>query len=155
MADDFWADIEAIGRGPAVPTILDLVCRTAGMGFAAVATVAGDSRDGYWRQMDCLSVRDDIAVALQPGGELRIDTTICNEIREHGEAVIIENVAEDAVYCGHQAPAMHGFKSYISVPIILPDGTFFGTLRAIDPEPRVLRMPEETRFTFSMPTGTD
>jgi hypothetical protein len=93
MANRFWADIEAIGRGPAVPTILDVVCRTVGMGFATVATVTGDSRDGYWRQMDCLSVRDDIAFGLQPGSELKIDTMICNEIREHGEPVIIENVA--------------------------------------------------------------
>jgi signal transduction histidine kinase len=135
MANDFRADIEAIGRIPAVPTILDVVCRTTGMGFAAVARVTGDK----W--VAC-SVRDDIAFGLQPGGELRIETTICNEIREHGEAVVINNVAEDEVYCGHQTPAMYGFQSYISVPILLPDGAFFGTLCAIDPQPRMLKTPE-------------
>jgi signal transduction histidine kinase len=30
---------------------------------------------------------------------------------------------------------MYGFQSYISMPIILPDGRFFGTLCAIDPRP--------------------
>jgi hypothetical protein len=39
---DFQADIEAEGRINAVPTILDVVCRTTGMGFAAVARVTED-----------------------------------------------------------------------------------------------------------------
>ena len=135
MANDFRADIEAIGRIPAVPTILDVVCRTTSMGFAAVARVTGDN----W--IAC-SVRDDIAFGLRPGDELRIETTICNEIRQHREPVVINNVAEDEVYCGHQIPAMYGFQSYISIPICLPDGSFFGTLCALDPKPHVLKTPE-------------
>src|SRR6202166_1350117 len=39
-------------------------------------------------------------------------------------------------------PAMYGFQSYISVPIILSDGSFFGTLCAIDPRPARLKAPE-------------
>jgi hypothetical protein len=34
--------IEAVNRIPAVPTILDVVCRTTGMGFAAMARVTED-----------------------------------------------------------------------------------------------------------------
>lgn len=135
MAEGFQRDIEAVNLIPAVPTILDVVCRTTGMGFAAVARVTEDC----W--IAC-SVKDDIAFGLQPGGELKIETTICNEIREHREPVIIENVAEDEVYCRHHTPAMYGFQSYISMPISLPDGTFFGTLCAIDPKPRKLNTPE-------------
>ena len=37
---------------------------------------------------------------------------------------------------------MYGFQSYISMPIILTDGSFFGTLCAIDPRPRKLNNPE-------------
>jgi signal transduction histidine kinase len=135
MADDFRADMEAIGRIPAVPTILDVICSTTGMGVAAVARVTED------RWVAC-SVRDDIAFGLQPGGELRIETTICNEIRQHREPVIINHVAEDEVYCGHQTPALYGFQSYISMPICLPDGSFFGTLCALDPKPHILKTPE-------------
>jgi signal transduction histidine kinase len=51
-------------------------------------------------------------------------------------------VAEDEAYCGHPTPAMYGFQSYISMPIILPNGTFFGTLCAIDPKPAKLKNPE-------------
>jgi signal transduction histidine kinase len=37
---------------------------------------------------------------------------------------------------------MYGFESYISVPIVLTNGRFFGTLCAIDPNPRRLNTPE-------------
>lgn len=37
---------------------------------------------------------------------------------------------------------MYGFQSYVSVPIVLTDGTFFGTLCAIDPRPARLKNPE-------------
>jgi hypothetical protein len=36
------ADVAAVGRVDAVPTILEVVCRTTGMGFAAVARVTED-----------------------------------------------------------------------------------------------------------------
>jgi signal transduction histidine kinase len=37
---------------------------------------------------------------------------------------------------------MYGFQSYISMPIVLPNGQFFGTLCAIDPRPNRLDRPE-------------
>src|SRR5580692_3769337 len=115
MLSDFQDDIAAIGRIEAVPTILDVVCRTTGMGFAAVARVTED------RWIAC-SVRDEIAFGLEPGGELKVETTICSEIRRSGEPVVINHVANDAVYRQHPVPALYGFQSYISVPIVLPDG---------------------------------
>ncbi|MEP6534953.1 MAG: GAF domain-containing sensor histidine kinase [Bryobacteraceae bacterium] len=118
-----------------VPTILDVICRTTGMRFAAVARVTKD------RWIAC-SVLDEINFGLKPGGELQIDTTICNEIRQSREPVIIDHVAEDVLWCVHPTPAMYGFQSYISVPIILEDQSFFGTLCAIDPRPAILRTPE-------------
>ena len=105
------------------------------MGFAAVARVTED------RWIAC-SVRDDIAFGLEPGGELKVETTICHEIRQKLEPVIINNVAEDSTYSGHATPRLYGFQSYISMPIMLADGTFFGTLCAIDPRPARLNTPE-------------
>jgi signal transduction histidine kinase len=130
----FQADIEAVSRLPAVPTILEVVCRTTGMGFAAVARVTSE------RWIAC-SVRDEIAFGLKPGGELALETTICHEIRQSGEGVVIDHVAEDTVWRDHHTPAQYGFQSYISMPILLRDGTFFGTLCAIDPRPAKLRNP--------------
>lgn len=135
MESDYQADIDAIGKIDAVPTILDVVCRTTGMGFAAVARVT----DSRW--IAC-SVLDHIAFGIKPGDELQVETTICHEIRQSGEPVIINSVVDDPVFRGHPTPAMYGFQSYISVPIMRKDGTFFGTLCAIDPRPARLKDPE-------------
>jgi signal transduction histidine kinase len=134
MADDFRADIETLNAIEAVPTILNVVCRVTGMGFAAVARVTED-------RWVCLAVNDEINFGLTPGGELKVETTICHEVRQSREAVIIDHVTEDGVYCGHPTPKMYGFQSYISMPIFLRDGTFFGTLCAIDPKPAKLKTP--------------
>jgi signal transduction histidine kinase len=135
MAHDFQHDIDAISRIDAVPNILDVVCRITGMGFAAVARVTED------RWIAC-QVLDKIAFGLVPGDELQVATTICNEIRQSGQAVIIDEVATDEAFCGHPTPALYGFQSYISMPIVRKDGSFFGTLCAIDPAPARLKNPE-------------
>jgi signal transduction histidine kinase len=127
--------VAAIARIDAVPRILDVVCRTTGMGFAAVARVTED------RWIAC-AVQDEIQFGLQPGGELPIATTICHEIRQSRKAVVIDHVAEDEAFGQHPTPAMYGFQSYISVPIVRPSGGFFGTLCAIDPRPMKLNTPE-------------
>lgn len=131
---EFQADIDAVNRIGAVPAILDVVCHTTGMGFAAVARVTED------RWVIC-QVRDSIDFGLKPGGELEVRTTLCDEIRDSHVPIVIDEVALDPLYNGHHTPAKYGFQSYISMPIILPDGTFFGTLCAIDPRPMQLKNP--------------
>jgi signal transduction histidine kinase len=125
-------DVALISSIDAVPTILEVCCRTTGMGFAAVARVTED------RWIAC-AVRDEIAFGLKPGGELKVETTICDAIRASGNAVVIDHVAEDDDFCGHPTPALYGFQSYISMPIFRRDGTFFGTLCALDPKPAKLK----------------
>ena len=134
LSSDVQADVDAVARVKAVPTILEVVCAATGMGFAAVARVTPD------RWIAC-AVHDGIGFGLRPGGELKIETTICHQVRQQGSPVVISSVAEDDTYRDHPTPAMYGFQSYISVPIILPDGGFFGTLCAIDPRPARLNNP--------------
>jgi signal transduction histidine kinase len=128
-------DIASVQKILSVPTLLDVVCRATGMGFAAIARVTEE------RWIAC-SVRDTISFGLHPGGELEIETTICNEIRAHRKPVVIDDVGRDGRYRDHPTPAKYGFKSYISVPIVLPGGEFFGTLCAIDPRPARVDSPE-------------
>ena len=134
LPEELEADVRNVQRVDAVPSILEVICRATGMGFAAVARVTED------RWVAC-AVKDDIAFGLQPGGELKVET-ICNEIRQSKQAVVIDHVAEDAAFCRHPTPALYGFQSYISVPILRSNGTFFGTLCAIDPRPITLNTPE-------------
>jgi GAF domain-containing protein len=131
---DFQDDLDAIAAIPAIPTILEVVCRTTGLRFAAVARVTDD-------RWICLASKDDIEFGLASGGELEVGTTICNEIRQHHQAVAIDHVAESPDFCLHPTPLKYGFQSYISVPIVMTDGRFFGTLCAIDPLPNSLNNP--------------
>jgi GAF domain-containing protein len=128
-ADNFGADIAAVNGIKAVPTILEVICRTTGMGFAAIARVTED------RWIAC-AVRDEIQFGLRSGRELPILSTIANTIRQNRQAVVINNVADDETYNAHPISAMYGFQSYIAMPITLSDGTFFGTLaRLIHSQP--------------------
>ena len=134
MAHPHQGDLDAIAGLSTVPTILDVVCRTTGMRFAVIARVT----DGRW--LAC-AVRDDIDLGLKAGSELKVETTICDKVRSGGTAIVIDDVAHDALYRDHPAPAMYGFKSYISMPILYDDGSFFGTLSAFDREPREVNTP--------------
>jgi signal transduction histidine kinase len=135
MTTNLKGDIDAIQKIGAVPKILDVAGRLTGMGFVAIARVTSD-------RWVCCAVRDNVQFGLEAGGELRVETTICNEIRQHGETVVINDVQADGVFCKHPTPAMYGFRSYISAPIVLADGEIWGTLCAIDPQPRDLNKPE-------------
>jgi signal transduction histidine kinase len=124
---DLQSDIDAISEIAAVPSILDVISETTGMGFVAVARVT----EGRW--VAC-KVLDAIDFGLKEGSELVVETTICHEVRVTHDAVAIDDVASSS-YAGHHTPLQYGFQSYISVPIIQKDGTLFGTLCAIDPKP--------------------
>jgi signal transduction histidine kinase len=135
LAEEIEGAVGAIAAIDAVPTILEVICRTTGMGFAAIARVTED------RWLAC-AVRDEIAFGMQPGDTLDAATTLCAEVRDLGAPVIIEHVLEDRVYCGHPAPAKFGYQSYFAMPIRRADGSFFGTLYAVDPKPARLNEPQ-------------
>lgn len=132
MKDDFAKSIAAQGDQPEIERILYEVCDVTGMGFAAVARVTEE-------RWIAAQVLDRIEFGLKPGDELEISTTICNEIRQSGQHVVIDSVSDDIDWRTHPVPILYGFKSYASLPIVLDDGSFWGTLCAIDPNPRKLR----------------
>lgn len=132
LADhDFRVDIDAISAIGAVPVLLRIICQVTGLGFAAVARVTGE-------RWVCLGVHDEIDFGMRPGDELNIATTFCQDIWRSRQGIVINDVAGSEEYRDHPTPALYGFQSYISLPILLRDGHFFGTLCAIDPAPNVL-----------------
>lgn len=124
-------DLEAVAAVPGLQPLLEAVTRATGMRFAAVARVS----EQRWT---ACAVYDLIDFGLRPGQELVLETTICNEIRQHRHTVHFDRASTHPVFAGHPTPAMYGFESYISVPILRADGSFFGTLCALDPEPALL-----------------
>lgn len=143
LPDPLVNDVAAVQAIAIVEDILRDVCALTGMRFAAVARVTTD------RWIAC-QVLDQIEFGLTPGGELEISTTICDEIRQSGRLVVIDDVDADPDWVRHRTPMLYGFKSYVSIPIVLADGSFFGTLCAIDPAARTesigARLPELQAF---------
>lgn len=134
MKDELAAEVAAQGDNAELRDILEEVCAITHMGFAAVARVT----DSRWIVAQVL---DKIEFGLHPGDELDLKTTICDEIRQSGEAVVIDHVAGNPDWRTHHTPALYGFESYVSIPVVLHDGRFYGTLCAIDPYPRMLSSP--------------
>ena len=138
MTDQAKAEALALTDDDVIRDILAQVCAMTDMGFAAVARVTQD------RWIAC-QVLDKIEFGLEPGSELEIKKTICDEIRDSGTGVIIDDVDAEEPWRTHPVPIIYGFKSYISLPIRLPDGSFFGTLCAIDPVRRSVSSHDAVR----------
>lgn len=134
MRDDLARDIAAIARIRAIPVLLDIACRSTGAGFAAVARVTETS----WI---AAALRDDIGFGLRPGEELPAERALCREVRRTLKPIVIEDLAADQRF-GQADPAGLGYQSYVSVPILRADGSFFGTFCAFDKVPRPLASPE-------------
>ena len=139
MTDALAQDAVDYGDSDEIRGILKEVCELTGMGFAAVARVTEQ------RWIAC-QVEDKIEFGLNPGDELKIKETICDEIRDSGEAVVFDDCSDDIKWSRHPVPVIYGFKSYCSFPVYLDDGSFFGTLCAIDPDPRQVSDEEVVRL---------
>lgn len=128
MADDVpscVSEIQAIG---AVPKILETVAAMTGLRFVCIAHVTEDS----WT---ACAVLDQLEFGLKPGSGLDVSTTLCQQVRETQQAVIIDHVRDSARYHDHHTPRLYGFQSYFSIPVLRPGGQYFGTLCGLDPEP--------------------
>jgi signal transduction histidine kinase len=126
--EEIRRDVLAIGRIEAVPMLLRIVSETTGMGFTAVARVT----DGTWT---ACAVHDRIDFNLKAGGQLDVSTTLCKEVRTARTPVVIDQASLDPVYRDHHTPRIYAIESYVSVPIVLSNGEYFGNLCAIDPHP--------------------
>jgi len=127
-ADEIARDVYAVGRIEALPTLLAVLCETTGMRFAAVARVT----ENTWT---ACAVRDEIEFGLKVGGQLAVESTLCIEAKRARSPVVIDHAALDPRYSNHHTPRTYRIESYVSVPIILATGRYFGNLCAIDPQP--------------------
>ncbi|KPX20747.1 GAF domain protein [Pseudomonas syringae pv. delphinii] len=125
------AELAVISEIEATSSLLRLVTRLTGLRFAAIAKVTESS----WT---ACAVYDEIQFGLEAGHQLKLETTLCNELRQRRQPIVINELATDPVYAEHPIPKLYGFQSYFSLPIIFPNGDFFGTLCGLDQLPRQL-----------------
>ncbi|MFC5511628.1 ATP-binding protein [Massilia jejuensis] len=128
MDEDLLRRVDEIQAISAVPKILETVAAMTGLRFVCIAHVT----DEDW--VAC-AVLDKLNVGLAQGSRLDVKTTLCEEVRDSGRAVIIDNVQASEACREHDTPRINGFQSYFSIPIFRNDGSYFGTLCGLDPEP--------------------
>ncbi|SFQ96989.1 GAF domain-containing sensor histidine kinase [Poseidonocella sedimentorum] len=131
---DFQADIELLAASTLVGTILETVMLATNMRFAGVARVTAD------RWVACRTI-DEVNFGIAAGDEIAIESTFCQTVRDTAEMVIFSDATTDPTYRGHPIASAFGIVSYVSVPIYRGDGSFFGTLCAIDTEPKDVKNP--------------
>ena len=107
-----------------MPRILEVACHVAGMRFAAVARVTAEG----WT---ACAVRDGLGTGVHPGTRLETASTVCGLVYRDLKPRIVENL--DA---GGTTALLGGLRlgSCVSAPIVLADGSVFGTLCAADPK---------------------
>ncbi len=132
---DFQSDIELIVNSDTVSVILETVRLATGMRFAAVSRVTKE------RWVACRTA-DEIHFGLKSGDEIEIQSTFCQTVRDQRVAVIFDDVNTDETYLNHPIASKFGIVAYASIPIYRRDGSFFGTLCAIDTVPHEIKRPK-------------
>ena len=82
-AGDLDADLAAVARIGAVPTILRVISEVTGLRLALVARVTPDE----WR---ACAVLDRMDFGLAAGDRLDVATTLCSEVRDSQQPIVIE-----------------------------------------------------------------
>jgi GAF domain-containing protein len=125
---DIAKAVAAIGRIDAVPTLLAVLCETTSLRFAVVARVTGK----VWT---ACAVQDGIRLGVKAGGQLALRTNLAFESQASRTPIVVEHASTDPRYRTNADPKIYQIESYISVPIFLPGGRYFGNLCAFDPRP--------------------
>ena len=139
--DPFRQDVRLVGLISDLAMILEACATATDMGFVAVARVTED------RWITCAAL-DRVSFGLRPGDELDVDSTICREVRACGSMIAIPDVDASTVWSDHHTPRQYGFKSYISLPVVLGDGSIWGTLCALDPAPHDITTQAKDLFAL-------
>ena len=132
MRPEIVLDVEAIGRIAIVKTALEILRRTTGLRMALVARVTADS----WT---ACAVLDDAGWGLSVGLELEVKTTYCRTVTVSDRPIFITHASQDPIYRDHPALLHYKIESYVAVPLRRRNGSSFGVLCALDPNPSDLQ----------------
>jgi signal transduction histidine kinase len=128
---DIAEAVAAIGRMDAVPTLLQVLCSITGMRLAMVAHVGAKG----WT---VCAVQDELHLGITPGGPLAARTNLGFESQGLRTPIVIEQASADPRYMHRDRRGLYQVESYVSEPIFLSSGEYFGTLCAFDPKPAKL-----------------
>ena len=93
---------------------------------------------------------DDQGYGVRPGQVFSWSDSLCSRMVEGQGPHIVPDIRQEAAYA--QAPVTRQMQvgAYVGVPLRRADGTLFGTLCAIDPEPQSERIRDEQDMVVLM-----
>jgi signal transduction histidine kinase len=128
---DGLREVEIAGRIASLPKVLDVACKTGGMGFTALSRIV----DQRW--IAC-GIRDELQTGVDVGQSIALEHTLCRYVQQDLVPLAISDTTSDTRFHDHPAVRSYGFRTFVSVPIFLPDGTFFGSLSGFHYKPRTV-----------------
>ncbi|MDP9091316.1 MAG: GAF domain-containing sensor histidine kinase [Pseudomonadota bacterium] len=133
--EEIERDMNAVRRIEALPTLLAVLCEMTGMRFAAVARVT----ENTWT---ACAIKDEIEFGIKVGGQLPVESTLCVQSKRQLTPIVVDQASLDPLYHNHHALSAYRFESYVTVPIVLASGRYFGNLCTIDPAPAKVNVPK-------------
>lgn len=127
-------EILVIAEIEAISNILQLSTKLSGMRFVAIY----HTMETHW--IAC-TVYGELKLRARTENKLEIEEIFCNELRKYPTPTIISSVRAHPSYFEIDPNKKYGFESYISLPIVLLDGSFFGSLCLLDSQARKLDDP--------------
>ncbi len=127
-------DCEDVNRLEILPSILEVIAETTGLGLVVVAQVTPET----WT---ACAVLDRVSFGLKTGDNIDLDMTVCQHVCRLDQPVAIEQASTDPVFSKHKGLRTFGIESYVAVPITIINGAQFGTLCAFDPSPSQVGRP--------------
>jgi len=123
---------------------LELACAVSGMRVALIGRVDATT-------YEAMHVLDRSGLGLSAGLQLDLATTFCRDVCARREPIAFGDHTVDDQLRDSPLPALYGFRSYISVPVVLDDGSVYGTLCTLDPD--VLQVTEDMVRTMTTLAG--
>ena len=108
---------------------LELACAVSGMRVALIGEV-----DAH--HYEAVHALDRSGLGISAGLRLELANTFCRDVTSRQEPIWFGDHTADVRLRDSPLPALYGFRSYISVPVVLADGSVYGTLCTMDPECR-------------------
>lgn len=121
---------EAFQEAPEVARLLEAAADAVDMDLVLLGHVNGSA----YTAVAVHARRPELA--LPEGTLIPIGETYCREELTSDTPFVLGDAQEEPRFASHPGFVTHGLRAYVGVPIVLADGTLYGTLCAADVRPR-------------------
>jgi signal transduction histidine kinase len=124
-----------------ISTALNVLMDIVGTRSAFVAEITPEI-------MRVVDAHDRDGCGIPAGGVLPTTESFCQYVRASQEPVVVTDSAQDVRVRHVASRYKYTIGAYVGVPLTLRDGSFYGTLCLLDPQPRTFRRDELQAVTI-------